>query len=120
MAKLPKERATLSFMAVAHGDNAVVSAPSTPSFGSAQEPLRDHATTEIRITSDKLRLPNYMCGYYGCSQYGLVLVTLPDENNTRLPKPPFRPQSGDLLSVKIKTPDSLPKDEKSGALIVKL
>ena len=76
--------------------------------------------TTIRITSDKLRLPNYMCGYYGCSQYGLVLVTLPDENNTRLPKPPFRPQSGDLLSVKIKTPDSLPKDEKSGALIVKL
>ena len=112
MAKLPKERATLSFMAVARGDNAVVSTPSTP--------LRDHATTEIRITSDKLRLPNYMCGYYGCSQYGLVLVTLPDENNTRLPKPAFRPQSGDLISVKTKTPDSLPKDEKSGALIVKL
>jgi len=119
-AKLPKERATLSFMAVARGDNAVVSAPSTPSFGSAQEPLRDHATTEIRITSDKLRLPNYMCGYYGCSQHGLVLVTLPDENNTRLPKPPFRPRSGDLIQVKTKTPDSLPKDEKSGALIVKL
>jgi hypothetical protein len=61
-----------------------------------------------------------MCGYYGCSQHGLVLVTLPDENNTRLPKPPFRPQSGDLISVKTKTPDSLPKDEKSGALIKKL
>jgi hypothetical protein len=76
--------------------------------------------TEIRITSDKLRQPHYMCGYYGCSQYGLVLVTLPDENNTRLPKPPFRPQSGDLIQVKTKTPDSLPKDEKSGALIVKL
>ena len=59
---------------------------------------------------------------YGCSQYGLVLVTLPDENNTRLPKPPFRPKSGDLIhvQVKTKTPDSLPKDEKSGALIVKL
>lgn len=100
-AKLPKERATLSFMAVAtcHAEE---------------------FSTAIRITSDKLRLPNYMCGYYGCSQYGLVLVTLPDENNTRLPKPPFRPQSGDLISVKTKTPDSLPRDEKSGAAVIQL
>ena len=131
-AKLPKERATLSFMAVEHCHAKLDSA--SPD------------TTDIRITSDKLRLPNYMCGYYGCSQYGLVLVTLPDENNTRLPKPPFRPKSGDLIQVtirqvkarcaqgldsavlkgdknyrpSIKTPDSLPKDEKSGALIVKL
>ncbi|MCR4949506.1 MAG: hypothetical protein K6A15_10145 [Treponema sp.] len=105
-AKLPKERATLSFMAVA--SSTVVSTGSTTDL------------TDIRITSDKLRLPNYMCGYYGCSQHGLVLVTLPDENNTRLPKPPFRPQSGDLISVKTKTPDSLPKDEKSGALVIKL
>lgn len=111
-AKLPKERATLSFMAVARDDKAVSSA--VVSRASTTD------TTCIRITSDKLRLPNYMCGYYGCSQHGLVLVSLPDENNTRLPKPPFRPQSGDLISVKTKTPDSLPKDEKSGALIVKL
>ncbi len=103
-AKLPKERATLSFMAVISTGSTTVSTD----------------TTAIRITSDKLRLPNYMCGYYGCSQHGLVLVTLPDENNTRLPKPPFRPCSGDLISVKIKTPDSLPKDEKSGATIIKL
>lgn len=105
-AKLPKERATLSFMAVATCHAELVSASTD--------------TTDIRITSDKLRLPNYMCGYYGCSQHGLVLVTLPDENNTRLPKPPFRPQSGDLISVKTKTPDSLPRDEKSGAAVIKL
>ncbi len=104
MAKLPKERATLSFVAVSRADT----------------PTNTETSGNIRITSDKLRLPNYMCGYYGCSQYGLVLVTLPDENNTRLPKPPFRPKSGDLIQVKTKTPDSLPKDEKSGALIVKL
>ncbi len=131
MAKLPKERATLSFMAIARGSLPLRSSsgrrlaqnaplehfdglqPSLPKFGMTSE-------SAIRITSDKLRLPNYMCGYYGCSQYGLVLVTLPDENNTRLPKPPFRPKSGDLIQVKTKTPDSLPKDEKSGALIVKL
>ena len=104
MAKLPKERATLSFVAVSRADT----------------PTNTETSGNIRITSDKLRLPNYMCGYYGCNQYGLVLVTLPDENNTRLPKPPFRPKSGDLIQVKTKTPDSLPKDEKSGALIVKL
>lgn len=107
MAKLPKERATLSFIAVEASASAVT------------EQSRSTGTT-IRITSDKLRLPNYMCGYYGCSLYGLVLVTLPDENNTRLPKPPFRPRSGDLIQVKTKTPDSLPKDEKSGAVIIEL
>ena len=113
-AKLPKERATLSFMAIENArwlsDRETV----------VSKPPYEPKSTDIRITSDKLRLPNYMCGYYGCSQFGLMLVTLPDENNTRLPKPPFRPQSGDLISVKTKTPDSLPKDEKSGALIVKL
>ena len=111
-AKLPKERATLSFMAI--------DARVKPEHDTKVQHDKDAAATNIRITSDKLRLPNYMCGYYGCSQHGLVLVTLPDENNTRLPKPPFRPQSGDLIQVKTKTPDSLPKDEKSGALIVKL
>ena len=137
-AKLPKERATLSFMAVEKEmDNPKTTLSArfltdSPSYkvsirpsgysttGRLSSSYSTTNTTDIRITSDKLRLPNYMCGYYGCSQYGLVLVTLPDENNTRLPKPPFRPQSGDLISVKTKTPDSLPKDEKSGALIIKL
>jgi hypothetical protein len=129
MAKLPKERATLSFMAVENArwlsarGAGVSKPPYEPTSAVVSIRPSDYSTTdttEIRITSDKLRLPNYMCGYYGCSQYGLVLVTLPDENNTRLPKPPFRPKSGDLIKVKTKTPDSLPKDEKSGALIVKL
>ncbi|SFI42869.1 small ribosomal subunit Rsm22 [Treponema bryantii] len=105
-AKLPKERATLSFIAVEHGHAELVSA--SPD------------TTSIRIASDKLRLPNYMCGYYACTRFGLALVRLPDENNKKLPKPPFRPQSGDLIQVKIKTPDSLPKDEKSGAVIIEI
>ncbi len=103
-AKLPKERATLSFLAADTGKHE----------GEKSQPL------SIRITSDKIKLPNYMCGFYGCSELGLVLVTLPDANNTRLPKPAFVPRSGDLIQVKIKTPDSLPKDQKSGALIIKL
>lgn len=82
-AKLPKERATLSFISV------------IPTNSTPKESLQKDFS--VRITSDKIRLPNYMCGYYGCSEQGLVLVTLPDENNTRLQKAPFRPQSGDLI-----------------------
>ena len=120
MAKLPKERATLSFIAVEHCHAKLVSAFPDDSKQRSRNKFGMTDISDIRITSDKLRLPNYMCGYYGCSQYGLVLVTLPDENNTRLPRPPFRPKSGDLIQVKTKTPDSLPKDEKSGALIVRI
>ena len=98
-AKLPKDRATLSFIAVAPGK-------------------KDESL--IRITSDELRLPNYMSGFYACTEHGLALVELPSQNNTRLPKPPFRPQSGDLIEVKKITPESLPKDEKSGAIIIRL
>ena len=112
-AKLPKERATLSFIAVAVSAEASSAVVSTGSTTVSTE-------TPVRITSDKLKLPNYMCGYYACTQFGLALIKLPDENNKRLPKPPFRPQSGDLIQVKIKTPDSLPKDEKSGAVIIEL
>ncbi len=109
-AKLPKERATLSFLSVSSRSERL------------SEPVEgpDKQNLSIRITSDKIKLPNYMCGFYGCSELGLVLVTLPDANNTRLPKAPFVPQSGDLIQVKIKTPDSLPKDQKSGALIIKI
>ncbi len=114
-AKLPKERATLSFIAVGPDNRALRQAQ-----GPQVEGPSKNASLHIRITSDKIKLPNYMCGFYGCSRLGLVLVTLPDSNNTKLPKPPFVPKSGDLIQVKIKTPDSLPKDEKSGAIIIKL
>ena len=104
-AKLPKERATLSFLSVA-SDQPVLST----------QPVEDL----FRITSDGFKLPNYMKGFYACSQYGLALLTIPDSNNTRLPKPPFVPKNGDLIQVKKIKPDSLPKDQKSGALIIKL
>ena len=140
LAKLPKERATLSFIAVENsrwlsGRNAAVSKPplqdtstTKGGFDTAAAHASAYSTTggtedlAIRITSDKLRLPNYMCGYYACTRLGLALFKLPDENNTKLPKPPFRPQSGDLIQVQVKTktPDSLPKDEKSGAVIIEI
>ena len=109
-AKLPKERATLSFISVDLQDSRV-------------KPENDKGklqTSLIRITSDEFRLPNYMSGYYACTEHGLALVQVPGSNNTRLPKPPFRPACGDLIEVKKITPDSLPKDEKSGAIKVTL
>lgn len=106
-AKLPKERATLSFLSVNN------------KAAETKEKSSEKDMRLIRVASDKIKLPNYMCGYYGCSEFGLTLVTLPDENNTRAPKPDVIPESGDLLEVKIKTPD-LPVDEKSGAIIIKL
>ena len=113
-AKLPKERATLSFISIVNG--------TAGQIDDAPEALPQ--TQSVRIISDSFRLPNYMQGFYGCSDMGLVLLSLPDSNNTRLPKPPFVPKSGDLLQidtgVKKITPDSLPKDEKSGAIIFKL
>ena len=114
-AKLPKERATLSFLAV---DISKPQSAKTSSTKDDFDTANDCSITTVRIASDKLRLPNYMCGFYACTRFGLALIKLPDENNKKLPKPPFRPQSGDLISVKIKTPDSLPKDEKSGAVII--
>ena len=98
-AKLPKERATLSFISVGE---------------------QSHTEELIRITSDELKLPDYMSGFYACTQHGLALLELPSQNNRRLPKPPFRPHSGDMIKVKKITPDLLPKDEKSGAIIIKI
>ena len=107
-AKLPKERATLSFIAV------------DSQFKAENDQKSSDQSQLIRISSDEFRLPNYMSGFYACTEYGLALVELPSQNNTRLPKPPFRPASGDLIEVKKIKPDSLPKDEKSGAIVIKL
>ena len=122
-AKLPKERATLSFLAIS-GQSEKGTAPLLKSTVASEKRLAvvESSASElnVRITSDKLRLPNYMCGFYGCTKHGLALVKLPDENNTRLAKPAFRPSSGDLICVKTKTPDSLSVDQKSGAFIIEM
>ena len=118
-AKLPKDRATLSFISVATSVVALRE-PQGPRSVQGSQNVEQQKTSLIRITSDEFRLPNYMSGYYACTEGGLALVEVPSTNNTRLPKPPFRPVCGDLIQVKKITPDSLPKDEKSGAVIIKL
>ena len=96
-AKLPKERATLSFIAV-----------------SSEKSVADKTDLSCRVASDPIKLPNYRTGFYACSKLGLTLLTVPQLDEKK------QLHSGELLSVKIKTPDSLPKDEKSGACVISL
>lgn len=122
MAKLPKERAVLSFVSAVPG--------------TAAESEKDEIA--LRIASDPFRLPEWKTGFYACSKLGLTLVSCPTpRDNTKVTAPkknqkpagkktpekePFvLPASGELITVKLnkKTPD-LPKDEKSGAVIITL
>lgn len=116
MAKLPKERAVLSFIS-AVPENAGTNA-ATPLSNS-----KESGTLTLRIASDPLKLPGWQTGFYACSELGLTLVTMPSPGNRNV-KPGEKPPeltSGDLLTVKLnkKTPD-LPKDEKSGAVKINL
>ena len=97
-AKLPKERAVLSFISLVKGD-------AGRAEGDAKELL-------LRINSDPFRLPKNRSGFYCCSRLGLTLAA--SENLDAL-------ASGDLISVELtKNPDQLPEDFKSGAKIIHL
>ena len=98
-AKLPKERATLSFISI------VDSEVSTQN----QNLNKDKSEIKCRVTSDSFKLPGNFTGHYACTERGLALL-----------KSHAKINSGDAFCVKIKTPDSLPKDEKSGAVIIEL
>lgn len=109
LAKLPKERATLSYLAVISQQEDF----NTTNKKSSQK-ITSSQIDELlcRVTSDSFRLPGNNTGFYACSKLGLTLLS---GKNLSL-------KSGDLLSVKIKTPDiqSIKKDEKSGAVVVNL
>ena len=96
-AKLPKERATLSFICAGKNKN-----------------QQEDDGLLCRITSDEFYLPARKKGYYACSELGLTLINCSQEKSFN---------SGDLLFInadfKRKMPD-LPIDKKSGAKIIKL
>jgi len=94
-AKLPKERATLSF---------ITAVKENEKLKMKNEELL------CRVASDKFRMPFGRSGFYACTKLGLVLLNVSEDSTLT---------SGDLISVKIKTPD-LPIDEKSGAKVIKL
>ena len=91
-ANLAKERAVLSFVAVERGEQK----EENPSF------------ITMRIASDPIRLPGHRTGYYACSSKGLLLAV----TNQKL-----------FSGEKIEVPEPrkpMPKDTKSGALIIDL
>ena len=95
LAKLPKERAVLSF---------VSAVPKSP------ENERDEFL--LRIVSDCFKLPKNKNGFYACSKIGTVVVSTEKQNEFK---------SGDLISVKIKKPvENLPTDYKTGYKIISL
>lgn len=94
-AKLPKDRAVLSFVF------------SVPAQKESNAEEKNDARLSIRIASDPIRLGE-KTGFYACSKLGLILY---------IPKKSQPVFSGDLLSVKV--PDGkLPVDFKTEALII--
>ena len=96
--KLPKERASLSFLLLTRGGN--------PPVRVAAEAGPDR----VRVVSQAFDLPDWQRGSYGCSAAGLVLLQDVRKGAAAEPAP------GDLLQVV--WPEKMQKDEKSGALIV--
>ncbi|MBO4319756.1 MAG: hypothetical protein J5857_04730 [Treponema sp.] len=91
-ARLPKERAVLSFIAVTNQK--------------ALLPQTTEGMMSIRITSDLIRLPDNRKGYYACSPKGLLLVL----SEKKL-------FSGSCVLIPAIT-EKVPKDRKTGALMV--
>ena len=95
LAKLPKERAVLSFICAGKDTGAEI-----PAAG----------TLLLRIISDSFRLPKNRTGFYACSSLGLTLVSTEKGDAFH---------SGDLIRVELtKQLSQLPVDFKSGAKIV--
>lgn len=95
LAKLPKERATLSFLCVC----------------AKSELVHSGDDLLIRINSDPFRLPQNKTGFYGCSKLGLTLVSLKTAGEI---------SSGDLIKPLHNNFDKNKTDEKSGAVIVEI
>lgn len=99
-AKLPKERAVLSFISAVKAEEQ----KEKPGAG------KKNSSLLLRITSDSFRLPKNRTGYYACSCLGLTLVSSEQGDCFK---------SGDLIRVELtKAVESLPVDYKSGAKII--
>ncbi len=101
-AKLPKDRASLSFLLLTRGDEppVKVDGPGILSDGQGW----------VRVVSETFDLPGYQRGCYGCSDRGLVLLQEPKGEMGISPRP------GGLLAVT--WPDKPATDQKSGAWIL--
>lgn len=101
-ARLPKERASLSFLLLTRGDEPPVriAAPGRLQPGEGW----------VRVVSEAFDLPEWQRGRYGCSARGLVVLQDDKSGPTTGPRP------GDL--VRVVWPEAPRQDRKSGALIL--
>lgn len=118
-AYLTKERAALSFLLAARGDRAQkkeVSELQESSLSTVSRLTNQFSLLTVRVSSDPIKLPDYFTGRYACSELGLVLITGKFAQGDYLKNLEF----GALLEVprpKVKNPE---RDEKTGALLVRL
>ena len=98
-ARLPKERAVMSYLSARIG---------WPEASPQKKAAADEL--ELRITSDLIRLPEGRIGFYACSALGLTLAV--NETGKKI-------LNGDRLTVQLLSPPPrLQRDKKSGALII--
>ncbi|HPF70653.1 MAG TPA: small ribosomal subunit Rsm22 family protein [Candidatus Krumholzibacteria bacterium] len=101
-AHLPKERATLAFL--------LLRAPAAGQEG--EQAAARRGRPPVRVVSDGFALPERRRGCYACGEDGLVLLTVKDRADSRLPA------SGDLLAPA--RPDQPRRDGRSGAPVIPL
>jgi hypothetical protein len=101
-AKLPKNRASLSFLLMVRGDDPPVRIRPAKSPG--------QGAGVVRVISEGFELPNGKIGRYGCAEKGLILL----EN----PRSEWGPAPGSQVTVG--WPEKPRKDHKSGGLVVPL
>lgn len=136
-AKLPKERATLSFISVAENQQDKSQISGQPSNPKCKE-------LYCTVVSDCFNVGGKQA-FYACSELGLTLLKMNDKLAEKKVTGQFEKQnkteqkglsnqkelekskeqesqlkSGDLLKIKITAPELLQKDEKSGAVIIDL
>jgi len=96
-AKLPKDRAVLSFV-----------------FARLNEKEPNLTLPLFRVASDPIRLSDHRIGHYACTSDGLALIVEGKVLDTKI-------ESGDLIELYGKMTEkdirALPRDEKSGAFI---
>ncbi|GMO46855.1 MAG: small ribosomal subunit Rsm22 family protein [Treponemataceae bacterium] len=95
-ARMPKERAALSFIAARFE-------------GAGRGAARDSGAIPARVASELIKLPGGRAGVYGCSALGLTLIDTPLNKKT--------PRAGDIVFVTVPRKSEI--DKKSGAVIVK-
>lgn len=131
-AKLPKERATLSFLSVTEKIN--IEKKNSKSLEDKDEEsskgLKWGQTLKCRIASNYFIVDKKQ-SFYACSKLGLTLIRTQAklQSNGKISYQNYTGQeecldknnsltSGDLIEVKIKTPAIHQNDEKTGAVIV--